>query len=416
MPQALFLGAGFSIEFGMPLVFELTRTLREWLTPQKFVELNTGWRSQGTGHSDRTQQIVVDILGQRDLHYEQLIGAVEVAALRYENRTEMQELHGVRSWLLEIVYHILQLRHAKSESFIRSAISLHKGLRTLAAGSTPLWIFSLNHDLVVEILAAELGIPLRNGFDESDELRLTAPTSQVFHFSRLDMQKPGYPYQYFPHASSGINLLKIHGSLDIFGYDDRKSFLCLRPTAPNVAGYLNPLRDLNELAPGNMMKATNEIIMTDPKGEMQFLRRSLLSGAFKFSRSLSQVVSDKILTLFVGSLNYADELIVIGYGFGDHHINAVIREWLEFSSKRRIIVVDPRREKIPDSLGHLPAQILLEKKSAVEFLSGLPGGELTAAEKTQLELRQRLRTMPPEVAKPLIGGILRMFGRLPPTT
>gem|GEM_PF-3791442 len=33
----------------MPLVWELTRELKNYLTPKKFVSLNENWRSQGDG-------------------------------------------------------------------------------------------------------------------------------------------------------------------------------------------------------------------------------------------------------------------------------------------------------------------------------------------------------------------------------
>jgi hypothetical protein len=47
----LFLGAGFSYEVGMPLVTELTRDLKETLTPAKVKAFNKSWQEQGTGFS-----------------------------------------------------------------------------------------------------------------------------------------------------------------------------------------------------------------------------------------------------------------------------------------------------------------------------------------------------------------------------
>jgi hypothetical protein len=41
----LFLGAGASVEVGMPLVPELTAELKGWLTPDKLRELNAFWRT-----------------------------------------------------------------------------------------------------------------------------------------------------------------------------------------------------------------------------------------------------------------------------------------------------------------------------------------------------------------------------------
>jgi len=52
--QALFLGAGASYDCGMPIVIELTAELRRWLTPEKLLRFNTGWRTMGIGWSDHT--------------------------------------------------------------------------------------------------------------------------------------------------------------------------------------------------------------------------------------------------------------------------------------------------------------------------------------------------------------------------
>jgi hypothetical protein len=48
----LFLGAGASAELGMPLVWELTEGLKQWLTPDKLRRFNEGWHLQGGGKSD----------------------------------------------------------------------------------------------------------------------------------------------------------------------------------------------------------------------------------------------------------------------------------------------------------------------------------------------------------------------------
>lgn len=43
----LLIGAGASYELGIPLVWDLTRELKAWLTLQKLTDLNRGWRTQG---------------------------------------------------------------------------------------------------------------------------------------------------------------------------------------------------------------------------------------------------------------------------------------------------------------------------------------------------------------------------------
>jgi hypothetical protein len=79
-------------------------------------------------------------------------------------------------------------------------------------------------------------------------------------------------------------------------------------------------------------KTINEISYADDQGVMQFLLRSLLAGAFKFDARGSQVLPKSMLKHFRQNLNFMSTLVCIGYGFGDLHINAVLREWLEFRS------------------------------------------------------------------------------------
>ncbi len=46
-PIGFFIGAGFTVEAGMPLVWEATNILKRWLTPTKLRQLNTKWAQEG---------------------------------------------------------------------------------------------------------------------------------------------------------------------------------------------------------------------------------------------------------------------------------------------------------------------------------------------------------------------------------
>ncbi|MDR9426396.1 MAG: hypothetical protein RI567_14105, partial [Marinobacter sp.] len=76
--KALFLGAGASYELGLPLVWELTAELKNWLTPEKIDWLNEQWKSQGGGRSEKTISLTKELLSLDSLHYEAVLGALEV--------------------------------------------------------------------------------------------------------------------------------------------------------------------------------------------------------------------------------------------------------------------------------------------------------------------------------------------------
>jgi hypothetical protein len=122
------------------------------------------------------------------------------------------------------------------------------------------------------------------------------------------------------------------------------------------------------------LSVTNEIAYTDDCGEIQFLRRTLLSGAHKFTGKVSQLAPPEFLSLFESNINFSSEMICIGYSFGDHHIDSCIKNWLSFSSERKIVTVNPAFSgvrDIPVSYLHLSEQIEFQKIGFCEFILNL---------------------------------------------
>lgn len=106
----LFIGAGFSHEAGMPLVWELTSEIKNWLTPYKLRSLNVGWRAQGTGYSDEAIEDLVSVLQMVKLHYENILGHLEVQLGRQPRLA--QEYAGLYAWMVELVYQFRGLLHS----------------------------------------------------------------------------------------------------------------------------------------------------------------------------------------------------------------------------------------------------------------------------------------------------------------
>src|SRR4029453_1986392 len=73
----LFLGAGASYEVRLPLVWELTTELKNWLTPDKLHSLNLWWRAQGRGYPDVVIEDVARTFAIPVLHYESILGYLE---------------------------------------------------------------------------------------------------------------------------------------------------------------------------------------------------------------------------------------------------------------------------------------------------------------------------------------------------
>ena len=385
----LFLGAGASYEAGMPLVSDMTDRLKEWLTCDKLRSLNDGWNSHGLGFLDTTIDDFETVLSRPDLNYEDLLGHLETQFRRHSSTS--QDFHGLYSWLVDIVYHLLYYLHVNNVDLIKRSLSYYEGLSALADQNRPLWIFSANHDVIIECVAIRCGIPLNSGFtseevsfprrDQSGKVigRLSAEVLPGNHLESLAMP-------FFQNGTRGINLLKIHGALDVFTFRDGNDLSKIRPLGGNVEGILNALKSANEdLRSPHPLRATNEIVYADDAGELQFLRRSLLTGAFKFDSRNSQVLPQSLLRHFESYINSLRTLVCIGYGFGDTHINSVVRKWLEFSRDRRIYIVDPHLESIPPMLRHLAPQVELHSLKATDYLDRFAGIVRSSHEATEKE-------------------------------
>ena len=379
--KALFLGAGASVDAGMPLVSELTAELVRWLTPAKLAEFNQGWRARGGGWSDPVIAGLLGLLQNRSLHYEQIIGAVEVEFARERDHRLRQQWHAVHGFLLQVVRGFLLERQIRNLDFALSVLDDFGALKKLAAENRPLWVFTTNHDVIPEILAGKLGIPIKSGFREKVTLPMSAGGAGApieIAFERLPRAAiAAGDYDFFRPGEFGINLIKLHGSLDIFGYGDEISYLKVASKDGGPRSYVEQLRSLEliDFALGSRdgVRAVNEHCHLDPQGKVQFLRNSLLSGAHKFSPRMTQIAPPEFLALFRGYLNYVVELVCIGYGFGDHHINEPIVEWLSQAAGRQLTIVNPGVSRCPDRFGHLCRQVSVVPKDARQFFLDLDG-------------------------------------------
>ena len=363
----------------MPLAWELTAELKKWLTPEKLRSFNDSWRKQGGGHPDAVIDDFIGILVRPDLDYESILGHLETQFMRRSSVS--QDYHGLYSWLAQMVYFILYLRHVNHGDIIQRNLKYYDGLSALADANEPLWIFSLNHDLMIESLAVHRDVPLSSGFtDEVVLLPRRDRNRNLTGYLRAEvlpgsnLEQSGMPF--LGKGKRGINLLKIHGYLDTFTFRNGEDILKVLPVERSVDGVLEALRATNmelNYSPENPVMATNEIAYADTEGEMQFLRRSLLAGAYKYNPRGTQVLPQALLKHFQANINYLQELICIGYGFGDDHINQVIRDWLQFDGARRLVVVGPGVTAVPRPFLHVARQVELCSSTATDYLDTVGG-------------------------------------------
>jgi hypothetical protein len=342
---------------------------------------------------------LASVLTDNEMHYESILGYLETQYLRVSSYR--QDYHGLYSWLVEMVYHILRLRHTNNPAYIENNIGLLEGIAKLSAVNEPLWIFSLNHDVLIECVAAKYAIPLHSGFGDGiatfprrdasgrqiGELRGEVLTGAQLERGMMFSQ-PGSP---------GINLLKIHGALDVFAFRDGEDLVKLLADEATVRSSIDTLRiaqdELDYIEPRlpYPVKATNEITYADEQGVMQFLRRSLLAGAYKFDNRHSQVLPKHILRQFEANINYLSTLVCIGYSFGDLHINQIMRNWLEWNRERQLEIVSPGTTNVPPFLLHLSPQVRTVAATASDYLDRVTGIVRSRREIAEKRLRAWFR-------------------------
>jgi hypothetical protein len=119
---------------------------------------------------------------------------------------------------------------------------------------------------------------------------------------------------------------------------------------------------------GGKAKTINEIAYADEAGVMQFMRRTLLAGAFKFDQYSTQVLPHAFLKQFQDYLLRVSHLVCIGYGCADAHINQILRHWQEFSDDRQLELVAPGTKICPSFLGHVAGQVTQVDEFATNYL------------------------------------------------
>lgn len=292
----LLLGAGASFDVGMPLTKELHRDLKRYMTPERLRSMNLWQESRGGGVPEQAIEVLIELLGRDELNYEQIIGNLEVRSRR---TTEQEGFRHLQVSMTEWVYLLLLEWHENNKEFVKRNIGLLDGIKELSHRNSPLWVFSLNQDLIMECFSAYSGIPLNCGFTkEVEELPLRDESGiemgQLEAWVLPSEEVGRLAHHFFKTGEEGINLVKIHGSLDVFSTRDGKDFLKLIPTSEGVEGVIDTLLTANKNLrpdwPEVTVRATNEIMYSDRFGEVQFLQRTPLTGAFKFQEGHTQVI------------------------------------------------------------------------------------------------------------------------------
>jgi hypothetical protein len=236
--------------------------------------------------------------------------------------------------------------------------------------------------VLVECIAALFGIEINCGFSQKTVAlpcrnaagaviaTLTAEvlTDADMASGVLPFCVPGWP---------GINLLKLHGALDMFVLGATRDLIRLKPNDETFDAIIDALQIANEgllaatlaasLVP-DALALTNQIPYVDSNNQPQVLGRTLWASAARLTDPFPQLMHRRRLEYFRGSLTRVDRLVAIGCSMSDAEVNEIVREWLEEASHRRLEIVVPGIQRLPPFLLPLAEQVELTPASATTYL------------------------------------------------
>jgi hypothetical protein len=199
-----------------------------------------------------------------------------------------------------------------------SVVSLYRrfylSLATRARGLAPPWVFTTNYDLFNERAMDRSGIAYSNGFSGTVERRFNPATYRLALAEQLDITS-----RRWAAVDGFVHFCKLHGSLNWFEEDTG----------------LHPIRESH--APLDLAKDRVMIYPTPSKQTASF--GSPYADMFReFQR---QVVQDQSV------------LVILGFSFGDEHVNNIIFQGLSLPSFRLVAFLDPETNDITRELASL---------------------------------------------------------------
>jgi hypothetical protein len=379
MLKGLLLGAGASRDFGLPLVKDLTDELHRRLPREDILMLQGVARLRGDGYPDEILEEFLQAMAAEKRNYERVIGYFQTKDLEARDpRGIGHTYHSIALLISRVVLEILIDKHIEnSAKFCSPPAEYIGGILSLAVKNRPLWIFSLNYDLVIESLACASTLDCDCGLTIRESRRFFCQRANDFHelsFDRLnseDISEFGLIFR--NDSAGGINLVKLHGSLDLFTVNNGKDLLKLRPSLRFKGSQLMAFRELRTemirtrpFHPNGPLPSI-EYVYEDANRAPQFLQQTPIVGTLKHDYRYQQILPYKILDVLEKNLGRLHVLVSIGYSFGDNHINKSVLRWLQSEKGRRLEIVSPRIEAVPAIFAEVEEQVSINPTTAVEF-------------------------------------------------
>jgi len=281
MRKGLLLGAGFSVELGMPTSQEFSNAFFNFLNPNKLKNILSIMKSyEPYGNNNPTDKNEYDILYNVFIeswnngidNYETLLRNIDNAEC-HDRAKELTKDHFL--WKLKaLINESFFIFQAHTYPIYKRNKELYKQLFYNFA-EQELWIFSLNHDVIIEMLCKDFGINLYIGGKKTSKIPFNnVGSKQTITFTETNNFNTNLNNLYFTREEKGVNLIKLHGGINEFIYNDEEKRMFFLPLEnQTLEEYLSELegeREYCDKTNPNTFKTINEMKASFQKREISW--------------------------------------------------------------------------------------------------------------------------------------------------
>lgn len=341
--------------------------------------------------------LLLDYKRQKGANYEAFLASLQ-ALLGISNPTQSDRdsYEFLFSCFYEAIHNILCFYQEASYEIIygKNRRWFSKLENLLSDGET--WVFSLNHDLYFEYLALDLNIPITYG----DDHQVTFPISNIDVSRRITLSLARREDMTADHSGffknvKGVNLVKLHGGLSELEYKDNTLLCNLRLNKGSSRELADEFKLSNAMTYcGGKKFGGRDRIITNADGEPDVISKSMLTGGRKYSQTSKIKKGEEKLQLFDDVLRHLDELTILGYGFGDEHINFRVSNALLLNPDLRVIIVDPFRSTTPACIGQFDYDLRIKRAAcgAAQWMDYSKSGSWNEDQMNGLKENERYRS------------------------